>query len=657
MKINYRPEIDGLRAIAVLSVILYHAQLNFLDFQPFKGGFIGVDIFFVISGYLISSIIIKEYNATGNFSLKYFYERRIRRILPVLFFIIIVSFPIAWRFLLPSGFIDYSKSTLYSLFFSSNFYFHFDGLRYGAADGIEKPFLHTWSLSVEEQYYLIFPIFFLFLFRNSRKNIFKILIMVFIISLLFAELGSKNFPSANFYFIHARIFELIAGSILAYLEINKKYSKKYNFNQNIASSLGIILILLSILFFNDKMYHPSFYTLIPVIGVCLVIFFAKEENIIKKILSIKILVGIGLISYSLYLWHYPFFAFARITEITPKGSILIKVFFGIIIFVLSVFTYYFIEKPARKKNYNFKTISKILIFSALLIVILNFSVIFFNGYEKRLPEFIVNNLKVENPKISKINNSNKNKNIYLVGDSHMQQLSNDLSKKLKKNNLSLQTYTVGGCLFYPGFNKILLITRKIHKDCNNDYFLDLQSTLLSAKDSIIIFGGRLTLHLTNELFDNKEGGVEQNGDDWGERFIPVQNIKSIETTFKNSIKNLSKSHKIILIYPIPEVGWNLPRKAYLEYVVNKKEISYDNFITTSYQVYKDRNKKAFNLLDSIKGNNIFRIYPHKIFCNTVIKDRCITHDKKNIYYSDDDHTSITGSKMINKKIIEQINKL
>ena len=163
----------------------------------------------------------------------------------------------------------------------------------------------------------------------------------------------------------------------------------------------------------------------------------------------------------------------------------------------------------------------------------------------------------------------------------MQQLSNDLSKKLKKNNLNLQTYTVGGCLFYPGFNKILLITRKIHKDCNNDYFLNLQSALSSAQDSIIIFGGRLTLHLTNELFDNKEGGVEQNGDDWGERFIPVQNAINIETSFKNSIKNLSKNHKIFLIYPIPEVGWNLPRKAYLEYVVNKKEILHDNFITTS----------------------------------------------------------------------------
>ena len=156
MKHKYRPEIDGLRAIAVVAVILYHAQITIIGHQPFKGGFIGVDIFFVISGYLITSIILKELVTTGAFSFKHFYERRIRRILPALLFVMLVSLPVAWICLYPDSLIDFSKSILYSLSFSSNFYFHYTGQIYGAESGLLKQFLHTCSLSVEEQFMSFF---------------------------------------------------------------------------------------------------------------------------------------------------------------------------------------------------------------------------------------------------------------------------------------------------------------------------------------------------------------------------------------------------------------------------------------------------------------------------------------------------------------------
>ena len=171
MKLTYRPEIDGLRAIAVGAVILYHAQITIFGHQPFKGGFIGVDIFFVISGYLITSIILKELLTYGSFSFKHFYERRIRRILPALLFVMLVSLPFAWTYLMPLRFEDFSKSILYSLGFSSNFYFFYSGQQYGAESGLLKPFLHTWSLSVEEQYYILFPIVLLITFKYFRKYI------------------------------------------------------------------------------------------------------------------------------------------------------------------------------------------------------------------------------------------------------------------------------------------------------------------------------------------------------------------------------------------------------------------------------------------------------------------------------------------------------
>ena len=165
MKLNYRPEIDGLRAISVSAVILYHAQISIFGYQPFQGGFIGVDIFFVISGYLITSIIIKELITKNSFSFKNFYERRVRRILPVLLVVMVTFFPFAWIYLVPAHFEDFSKSIIYSIGFSSNFYFYKSDQIYGAIDGTLKPFLNTWSLSVEEQFYILFPIALLITFK------------------------------------------------------------------------------------------------------------------------------------------------------------------------------------------------------------------------------------------------------------------------------------------------------------------------------------------------------------------------------------------------------------------------------------------------------------------------------------------------------------
>ena len=174
MKLSYRPEIDGLRAVAVLSAIFYHAQISILDFKVFKGGYIGVDIFFVISGYLITSLMLKELEANKNFSFLGFYERRCRRILPVLFFIILVFLPLGWYYLIPPAFEDFSWSILSAVGFSSNFFFHNSGLEYASTQAMYKPFLHTWSLSVEEQYYIIFPVFLYFTFKYFNKYLFQI---------------------------------------------------------------------------------------------------------------------------------------------------------------------------------------------------------------------------------------------------------------------------------------------------------------------------------------------------------------------------------------------------------------------------------------------------------------------------------------------------
>ena len=264
MKLIYRPEIDGLRACAVGAVILYHAQISILGHEPFKGGVIGVDIFFVISGYLITSIIFKELTINGSFSFKYFYERRVRRILPVLLLVMLVSLPFAWMYLLPIELFDFSNSILYSLGFSSNFYFHYSGKEY-AVDELQNSFLHTWSLSVEEQYYIVFPIVLFITFKYLRKYLLHILLLGLVISLGLAEFSSRNYPSASFYFLHTRMWELLAGSILAYFEITKGYRSKIHILNLFLPFVGLILIGHSIVFFDNEMFHPSFYTLSPII--------------------------------------------------------------------------------------------------------------------------------------------------------------------------------------------------------------------------------------------------------------------------------------------------------------------------------------------------------------------------------------------------------
>jgi len=429
---SYRAEIDGLRAISIIAVLFYHAEIALFDYQIFKGGFIGVDVFFVISGYLITSIILKELITTGTFSFKYFYERRIRRILPVLLVVILASLPFAWMYLIPWNFKSFSYSVLYSLVFSSNFYFYDLGHVYGAIDGLLKPFLHTWSLSIEEQFYVLFPLTFFFIFKFFKKYLIYFLIFGFFLSLGLADWGSKNYPRFNFYILPTRGWEILAGSILAYFEINLGNRSKNKFLNSVLPAIGLILIGHSFFYFHDEMFHPSFYTLSPIIGVCLIIWFSSKDELITKIISTKLFVGVGLISYSLYLWHYPIFSFAKMQFITfsnfDKFSLLV------VSFILSIISYKLVERPFRNKKFKFSKIFKILFLMISIISIFNFSVIKYDGVklDSRIHKFL---WKYDNQMDNFIqkydyNNFDQRKNVFLVGNSY----ANDLLNFFNHNN-------------------------------------------------------------------------------------------------------------------------------------------------------------------------------------------------------------------------------
>jgi peptidoglycan/LPS O-acetylase OafA/YrhL len=394
IKLNYRPEIDCLRAIAVGAVIIYHAKIYILGDLLFPGGFLGVDIFFVISGYLISSLIFQELENGKKFSFKRFYERRARRILPALIFVILICLPFSWIYILPTSFIDFSKSILFSLGFGSNFYFYFTGLEYGAESGLLKPLLHTWSLAVEEQFYLIFPLIFFLIFKFFYNFRIKIIFAMILASFIFAIYFSNINPSLNFYLIFSRIWEILIGTLIYFFE-KFKDKETSHFQSNLFVTLGLMAILFSFINIDSSQGHPNLKSAIPILSVGLIIYYSKKDAIVVKFLSNKFFTGIGLISYSLYLWHYPIFAFSRIGYLTK--NIYHEILVALSILILSILTYYLIEKPFRSNQIvKLKHFIFSIMFTFFILISFSFIIIANKGFETRHPlygKFNLDNLK------------------------------------------------------------------------------------------------------------------------------------------------------------------------------------------------------------------------------------------------------------------------
>jgi len=332
--------VDGLRAVAVVPVILFHA-----GFSYFQGGFVGVDVFFVISGYLITSIIYREVQS-GTFSLIHFYERRIRRILPALFVVSLACIPFAWLWMFPEEFKDFAQSLIAINFFASNILFWTETGYFNPASEL-KPLLHTWSLAVEEQFYVLFPLL-LLLFRRLRTDtLFLLITLAVFLSLGLAEFASRVEPAANFYLLPFRAWELGVGALLSIS--NGHWQKIGPRTAAIFSFVGLSMIFAAVFAFDESVPFPGLWALLPVLGTALVIACARPGNLVGRLLSLGPMVGIGLISYSAYLWHQPLFAFARIRDLGGV-SVLDYLVLSLASLGLAYLTWRFVEQPFRKKG-------------------------------------------------------------------------------------------------------------------------------------------------------------------------------------------------------------------------------------------------------------------------------------------------------------------
>ena len=660
---KYRPEIDGLRALAVLPVIFFHTGSNI-----FSGGFIGVDIFFVISGYLITSIILQDLEQ-DKFTIRHFYERRTRRILPALFFVMFCCLPFAWYWMTPTQLKDFGQSLFSISVFSSNILFFLQSGYFEHAAEL-KPLLHTWSLAVEEQYYLIFPILIMLIWRIDTNAIKFILSLLFIISILSAEWGWRHNESANFYLLPMRMWELLAGSLLGLFLHN---NQRPIYAAQILSIIGFLALIASLILFNKNVSHPSLITLIPVIATVLIIYAARNETYVGRFLSSKYLVEIGLLSYSAYLWHYPLFAFARIKSKEYIGASTYTVLILATLF-LAWLTYKYIETPFRDKNkIKLKYVISLSLISSLLFIGLGLVFYAQNGFSERFgakeqtifiqqqsihQPFLINcskNTTVKNDdyllKTCALGAKNQFNIEYIVwGDSHAASLAYGIDNELKRINKSGLLISTFGCPPVTGVTRA--DNAKMRPKCHT--FSQRASSLIhKLNPKYIIISTRWALHLQGKRFNNSEGGIEP-----GEK-VQVKGVQTnglmydinVKETYLKYYQELSEElkeqgTKLIFITQVPEAGWNVPERSLFELKSTKENIK------TLKSVYDTRNQQTYELFDALQNKeNITILDPSELFCD----DEFCHHTQDLIpYYSDDDHLSFLGSKKIAKWIFKEL---
>jgi len=336
--VTYRPDIDGLRAVSVLAVVAFH--LN--GFVP--GGYVGVDVFFVISGFLIGGIVFSEIDK-GAFSFTNFYKRRIRRIAPALVLTLLGSYVAAVALTAPSETVAFAKSSLAALFSVANVYFYATSGYFGPR-AIDLPLLHLWSLGIEEQFYFIFPLIAVLLARYFPRVLLPVLVLLGLLSLLWSQWQITLHPEASFYLLQSRAFELTIGVLLA--RVNWKLEARA---AQLLSAVGAALLIVAILFYSDRTRFPGLAALVPCLGTALIIWSGQAGTVLSRILSLPPLVYVGKISYPLYLAHWPLIVFGKIA-MPETPELHFSLFVVAASFVVAVATYHAVERPIRTGRFT-----------------------------------------------------------------------------------------------------------------------------------------------------------------------------------------------------------------------------------------------------------------------------------------------------------------
>jgi peptidoglycan/LPS O-acetylase OafA/YrhL len=641
---KYRPEIDGLRAIAVVLVILYHA-----DSRWCPGGYMGVDVFFVISGYLITFIIRKEV-AEGKFSLLSFYERRARRILPAFLVMLTIVLSASLFIVLPSAFKGIGRSAASSALSASNVMFWLED-SYFATASEEKPLLHTWSLGVEEQFYILLPLLILCV-GAGRRCILAIAIGA-AASFSLSVWQVRLYPSAAFFLLPARAWELLLGSLLTALPPLTGSVR----SRNLIALWGFVGISCGSWAYGVDTIFPGENAIIPCAGAAAIIL-GSPQGLVSKLLSFQPIVFLGRISYSLYLWHWPILVLARQWNIVPLGAIqtvaCISLSFGI-----SVLSWKYVEQPFRSRQFLASRRRVFSLSAATLAIFFSAGsyIHFSNGVAQRFPEDIVqlDNGAYDRRLIEKevdiltwhgdkgeiLYGARVDPRIAVVGDSHAPPFAMALGVLASRHNESVQLTHVNGVAPLAG------VRFKSHPEAHEQVDVNLKE--ICDKDSIkdVVLVGRwaATIHGFNTDFGSYERG--ESGASWfagraaAETVTTNEAIKVFACGIAETVKRLKAAGKtIIIVYPVPEVGYHVPRT--LARIMNRGDDSKD--FTRPAEYYFRRQRHVFNVLDSLGNEGIHRVFPHRVM---ITGSQAIVQENGVPLYKDDDHPSYAGaSKLI-----------
>ena len=635
MSLKYRTDIDGLRAIAVLAVIFFHTNI-----PGFSGGFVGVDIFFVISGFLITSIILKDIKEE-KFSIAQFYERRIRRIFPALFPVIAFTLVVGAFLFDAYTFKDLGQSITATTLFSSNILFwHKSG--YFAAPSQQMPLLHTWSLAVEEQFYIFFPLALVFIHRYLKCRYLLWILITIIVSLGLSIYGVYLYPSETFYLVPTRAWELLAGSILA-LEVLPNPSSVWL--KNIMSITGLCLIIYSVAFYTEITLFPGHNAIAPVLGAWLIIYSNKGEGVIvNKILSARPLVFIGLISYSLYLWHWPLVAYVKYLIFRPlngydgAGIILASL-------AVSILSWKYIEQPFRSKQMLMPDRKSLFAFAGIVMIVasgMGVMIHLENGMGERfelskmntvIPGTETNMVILQTdiiPKTLLLGKKGITPSFVLWGDSHAGVLFPAIIDQANKNNVAGYIFSHGGTppllgietnLDKPTFSKAewnANVLNFIKKNPN------IRVVFLAASWDDYNYLKRKNL-LFHDIYDQE---YKNNTD--GNAYL----IKGLNRTI-SALREMGK--KIVIIADVPKFEHPVPRIHAVHYrfpsyiTMNQFSPSIGNYNKAKQEVF---NKIAY--LSEIKF-----IYPGKKIYDASGICRLIVNRK--LLYSDSNHLSTAGA--------------
>jgi peptidoglycan/LPS O-acetylase OafA/YrhL len=660
---DYRQDIDGLRAIAVLAVIAFHA---FPLWMP--GGFIGVDVFFVISGYLITSLILIR-QELNTFSLWEFYASRVRRLFPSLIFVLLTCLLFGWFALLSDEYKALGKHIAASALFISNFIFlaesgYFD---YAAAT---KPLLHLWSLGIEVQFYLLWP-FIIWLSLRYKRSLLTLTGATLLTSLIFNLFLVEKDISATFYLPFSRMWELLSGCLLAcvvkykakeFLALKEKLSSSHVVDHGLAS-LGLIFLAYSLFFFNQDILFPGAFALLPTFGTILIILAGENSWLSRTVLSSRLLIGIGLISYPLYLWHWSLLSFAVILEGT-KPNELIRLALVCAAFVLAGFSYYFFERLFRYgKNLRSKTY--FLIVSMIVVGCSGLAVYALNGFQGRisnqeiqaqlndlnfdLPEstgWYCGNLNYDSPPC---HSTGPNPTVVVIGDSHALMIYSALRERFQAKGLDIGLYGGSdGCP--PLLNVIIQDQGGDPRNCLVKGSKAIERIIADPSIHEVILTSRGPMYTTAKGFGDVE--LDQFGS-WDLYFKGEKPGSSDnDTVFSIALSQtldalLAAGKKVTYLHDVPELGFDIRRcSSFRPLSLTSQDTKYCG---VSREVFEARTESFKRMV-----NNLFAQRPEikvidlsDALCD---KDRCYGSKDGVLFYIDDDHLSLRGATYVVGKL-------